>query len=81
MRLKENQSQADALVQMKKLKDDNAVGTDYVWVKAHVKKEEGRKKTIEQEHNDMVDEIAKASIKEGLDTGNFPSTELPLEDL
>ena len=38
MRSKENRSQADALVQMKKFTEDNAVGTDYVWVKAHVKR-------------------------------------------
>ena len=71
MRLKENQSQADALVQMRKLQEDNAVDTDYVWVKAHMKKEKGKRQTIEQKYNDMVDKIAKASINEGLETGNF----------
>ena len=59
MRLKENQSQADALIRMKKLTRGNAVGTEHVWVKAQVKKERGKRKTLTQEHNDMVDEIAK----------------------
>lgn len=78
MRLKENQSQADALVRMKKLTKENTVGTYYVWVKAHVKQERGKRKSIGHEHNDVVDEI---SLQIGLRTDQFASTELPLEDV
>jgi hypothetical protein len=81
MRLKENQSQADALMCMKKLTRSNAAGTKHVWAKAHVKKERGKRKTMSQEHNDMDDELAKISLRLGVETGCFAASELPLEDV
>ena len=69
---------------MKKLTRGNAVGTEHVWVKAHVTKERGKRKTMSQEHNDLVDELAKVSLQLGVQTGRFaasePASELPLED-
>ena len=64
---------------MKKLTRGNAVGTEHVLVKAHVQKERGKRKTLTQEHNDMVDEIAKVSLQLGVQTGCFAASELPLE--
>ena len=46
-----------------------------------MKKKKGCHKTMEQKHNDVVDAIAKASVGEGLRTGNFATSEMPLEDV
>ena len=81
MRLKENQAQADGIWCMKKLMRGNAVSTENVWVKAHVKTSKGCQKTMEQKHNHIVDAIAKASVGEGLRTGNYATSEMPLEDV
>ena len=61
-RIKNDQSQVDGLWRTKKLTRENVVGTKYVRVKANVKKERDKNKTLEQEYNDMVDEIAKDSL-------------------
>ena len=45
-----------------------------------MKTRKGCHKTMEQKHNDVVDAIAKASVGEGLRTGNYATSEMPLED-
>ena len=44
-------------------------------------KERGKRKSMSQEHNDLVDELAKVSLQLGVQTGRFAASELPLEDV
>lgn len=48
--------------------------------KAHVKQKKGYCKTMEQEHNDMVDTLAKRSLQVGLQTGRYAASEMHLKD-